>query len=329
LKLDGKAGPLNPADSAMTPVTVSVSMTGLDLARSGMNDFAPDIAGIVSLNMKGDSDGRKMETTGTLTAEHLKLARNGSPAARPVELDFSVQHNLRTHSGTVSQGDLHLGKALAHLTGSYAEQGESMVLAMKLAAPGMPVPELEAMLPAVGVVLPAGTSLQGGTASAELSMNGPGDRLVTTGSLSVNNTRLVGFNLPQKMSAIEKLAGIKASPDTEIQTLRANIRSSPEGASAQDMKLLVPSIGELTGAGTISPSNELDFKMSAMVHASGLLAVIGNTPIPFTVEGTCSQPVFKPDLKAIAGEEVKGIEHGIGKAAGGLVNDFFKGKKKP
>ena len=28
-------------------------------------------------------------------------------------------------------------------------------------------------------------------------------------------------------------------------------------------------------------------------------------------------------------EEVKGIEHGIGKAAGGLVNDFFKGKKKP
>ena len=329
LKLDGKAGPLNPVDSAMTPVTVNLSMTGLDLALSGMNDFVPDVAGIVSLNMKGDSDGVKMETTGTLKAEHLKLARNGSPAGRPVELDFSIQHNLRTHSGTVRQGDVHMGKALAHLTGSYAEQGESMVLAMKVAAPGMPVGELEAMLPAVGVVLPAGTSLQGGTASAELSMNGPGDRLVTSGSLSVNNTRLVGFNLPQKMSAIEKLAGIKASPDTDIQTLSANILSSPQGANAQDMKLVVPAIGELTGAGTVSAANELNFKMSAIVHTSGLLAVIGNTPIPFTVEGTCAQPVFKPDLKAVVGEEVKGIEHGIGKAAGGLVNEFFKGKKKP
>jgi AsmA protein len=270
-----------------------------------------------------------MKLTGTLKAEHLKLARNGSPAARPVELDFSVQHDLRSHSGTVLQGDVHLGKALAHLTGSYAEKGESMVLAMKLAGPGMPLPELEAMLPAIGVVLPAGTSLQGGTASAEFSMNGPADRLVTAGSLSVNNTRLAGFDLSKKMSTIEKLAGIKAGPDTEIQTLSASVRSSPEGVDAQDMKLVVPAIGELTGAGSVNPANELNFKMSAMVHTSGLLAAVGNQPIPFTVGGTCAEPVFKPDLKAIVGQEVKGLEHGIGKAAGGLVSDFLKGKKKP
>ncbi len=328
LKLDGKAGPLNPADSAMTPVTLNLNVTGLDLARSGMNDFAPDISGLVSFNGKGDSDGVHMQMTGTLKAEHLKVAKNGSPAGRPVELDFSVQHDLRTHAGTVRQGDVHIGRALAHLTGSYAEQGESMVLSMKLAGPDMPVPELEAMLPAVGVVLPTGTSLQGGTASVELSMNGPADRLVTAGSLSVNNTRLVGFDLSQKMSSIERLAGIKAGPDTDIQTLSADVRTSPEGTHAQDMRLVVPAIGELTGAGTVSPANELDFKMSAIVHTSGLMAVVGNKPIPFTVEGTCSQPVFRPNLKALAGEEVKSIEVDVGKAAGGLIKGFLKDKKK-
>jgi len=328
LKLDGKAGPLNPADSAMTPVTLNLNLTRLDLARSGMNDFAPDVSGLLSFHGTGNSDGVHMQMTGSLQAERLKVAKNGSPAARPVGLDFSVQHDLRTHAGTVRQGDVHLGKALAHLTGSYVEQGESMVLSMKLAGPEMPVPELEAMLPAVGVVLPAGTSLQGGTASVELSMNGPADRLVAAGSLSINNARLVGFDLSRKMSPIERLAGIKAGPDTDIQTLSANIRSSPEGTDAQDMRLVVPAIGELSGAGSVSPANELDFKMSAIVHASGLLALVGNKPIPFTVGGTCAQPVFKPDLKALVGEEVKSIGGGVGKAAGGLVKGFLKGKKK-
>jgi AsmA protein len=179
------------------------------------------------------------------------------------------------------------------------------------------------MLPVIGVVLPTGTKLAGGSASAELAMEGPADGLVTTGSLAINNTRLVGFDVSKRMTSIEKLAGIKCGPDTEIQILSARIRSAPEGRSAQDMKLVVPAIGELTGAGTVSPANELDFKMSANVHLSGLMAVVGNKPIPFTVGGTSSDPVFRPDVKAVVGEEVKGI----GKSAGGLIKGMFGGKK--
>ena len=130
------------------------------------------------------------------------------------------------------------------------------------------------------------------------------------------------------MATIEKFAGIKSGPDTEIQTLSANVRAAPEGISAQDMQLVVPAIGDVTGAGTISQTNALDFKMTAIVHTSGLLAVIGNKPIPFTVEGTASEPVFKPDVKAVVKEEMKGIEGGIGKAAGDLLNGILGGKKK-
>ena len=201
----------------MTPVNASLKVAQLDLAGSGMSDFAPDVAGLVSFEGTGSSDGLIMQVDGKLKAEKLKLAKKGTPATRPVEFDFAAQHDLRKHSGTLRQGDIHIGGAPAHLTGTYAEQGESVVLNLKLAGPNMPVPELETLLPALGVVLPAGSRLEGGTASVTLAMEGPADKLVTSGSLALNNTRLTGFDLPKKMAAIEKLAGIKGGPDTEIR----------------------------------------------------------------------------------------------------------------
>jgi AsmA protein len=327
IQLSGQAGPINAIDSAMTPVNASLKVAQLDLAGSGMNDFAPDVAGLVSFEGSGSSDGRNMQLDGKLKVEKLKLVRKGTPATRPLELDFAARHDLRKHSGILRRGDIHIGGAAAHLTGSYAEHDESMALNMKLTGPGMPVPELETLLPALGVVLPAGSRLEGGTASVMVAMEGPADQLVTAGSLALNNTKLTGFDLPKKMASIEKLAGIKAGPDTEILTLSADVRVAPDGASAQDMKLVVPAIGDLTGAGTVSPSNDLDFKMSATVHTSGLLTAVGDTPIPFTVQGTCADPVFRPDLRAFAKEKVKNVEGGLEKAAGGLLKGLLGGKK--
>jgi len=321
IRLEGQAGPINPADAAMTPLHASLDVAQVDLARSGMNDFAPDVAGLVSLQGTGSSDGRLLQLSGKLKAEKLKLAKQGTPATRPLEFDFAVSHDLRKHSGTLQSGDIHIGGAVAHLTGTYAEQGEAMVLNMKLAGPSMPVTELETLLPALAIVFPSGSRLEGGTLSVTLAMAGPADKLVTTGSLALDNTRLTGFDLSKRMSSIEKLAGIKGGPNTEIQTVSAAVRVAPEGTTAQDMRLVVPALGEVTGAGTVSPANALDFKMSAMVHGSGLLAVANNTPIPFTVQGTCSDPVFRPDVKAVVKEKAKS-------AAGDLLRGLLGGRKK-
>ena len=65
----------------------------------------------------------------------------------------------------LSRGDIHLGSALAHLTGNYAEQGDSLTTQMGLAGTAMPVPELLSFLPSLDIRLPAGSSLQGGTAT--------------------------------------------------------------------------------------------------------------------------------------------------------------------
>ena len=91
----------------------------------------------------------------------------------PVEFEFAADHRLADGSGRLTKGDLRIGAAAAKLGGRTRRAVESTVLHMTLAGDQMPVPELAAMLPSLGVALPAGASLQGGTATVKLAMDGP------------------------------------------------------------------------------------------------------------------------------------------------------------
>ena len=335
VKLTGMAGPLNAGDTSKTPLNASLNISQLDLALSRLNDWAPSLAGTVSLDGTASSDGKIVHLEGKLKGEKLKLARNGTPAKRPLELDFTIQHDLANRAGEVSRGDVHIGNALAHVTGNYKQEGESIELRMKLAGTNMPATELEGLLPAFGIVLPAGSSLKSGFVNVNLAAEGRADQLVTAGSVALTGGKLSGFDMGRKMSTIERLAGIQSGPDTEIQNLSANVRYAPEGANVQDIKLVVGGIGEVDGAGTISPQEALNFRMTAAVRSSGVAAVMGNAPIPFTIQGTASDPQFRPDVKGIATETLKGLVNGgvvkgnAGKTATDILNGFLGGKKKP
>src|SRR5204862_7091038 len=111
------------------------------------------------------------------------------------------------------------------------------------------------------VVLPAGSSLQGGTISTDLALNGPVDRLVTSGPINIANARLAGFDLGSKMASVAKLAGVKTGGDTLIQTLSSQLQVAPEGIKADNLNLIVANLGSLTGGGTIGADNQLNFKM--------------------------------------------------------------------
>ena len=161
---------------------------------------------------------------------------------------------------------------------------------LKLEGQGLPVDDLEAVLPAVGVILPSGSQLKGGTLAANFTSTGPVDKLVTTGTVRLENSALAGFNLGSKLSAISALSGKGggAQKDTTIQNFSANVRVAPEGTRAENISLIVPTLGNAIGAGTVSPSNALDFKMKA-------------DNIPFLIQGTTSDPKFLPDVKGMAG----------------------------
>jgi len=155
---------------------------------------------------------------------------------------------------------------------------------------------------------------------------------LTTGSIAVDDARLNNFDLGSKMKTIQQLAGIQGEPRTTIQSLSANVATSPEGTIVRDIKVVAPAVGDLTGSGTISPKHELNFHMHATVRASShILTAIGqkgDLTIPFSITGTSSDPSFKPDVTGAAKETLQQYTKDPSKAidtAKGIL-DLFKKK---
>lgn len=322
LRVDGKTGPIDPNNAALTPLDAKIEVHQLNLMESAFLDPAAGISGIADYNSTVTSDGHQAKTNGTLKATKLQLVQKGSPAPNPVQLTYAIAHDLAKQTGTISQCDVAMGKAVAHLTGTYDAHGKVTTVSLKLNGPGMPVDDLQAMLPALGVVLPPKASLKGGNLNVNLAIAGAVDKLVTTGTVRMENTELANFDLGSKLAAISALAGKKTGNDTTIQNFSSDVRVAPEGTQANNINLTVPSIGVLTGVGTVSPSNELAFKMNANLGGMG---------VPFGVQGTTSDPKFVPDVKGIATGLLQGALSGKGNNQQNPVSDVMGlfSKKKP
>jgi hypothetical protein len=80
--------------------------------------------------------------------------------------------------------------------------------------------------------------------------------------------------------------------------------------------------------------------MRVNLHTSGMVMTAmghqGDTSVPFLVQGTSSNPSFKPDMKNIVSGQLKGIASGElnklggtnGEKAAGLLQGLLGGKKK-
>jgi AsmA protein len=342
--LSGKAGPISQQDTAKTPIEANVKITGLDLAKSGFVDAASGIAGLANFDGTLNSNGSQAKAAGQVSCDKFKMSPKGSPAPKAINVKYAANVDLDKQAGTLTQGDVAIGKAMAHLTGGFQTQGETQVVNMRLNAPDMPVDELEAMLPAFGVVLPSGSKLEGGTLSTELGIQGPIDKLVITGPVRLSNSKLAGFDLGSKLGALSAFTGkAPSSRDTSIQNASANARVSPEGTRADAINLTIPALGVITGAGTVSPAGALDFQMVAnlqggvaggLTQVAGLGSNKGGSGIPFSITGTTSNPSFVPNVAGVAGSVAKGaIGNAISgkteatKGAGALGG--LLGKKKP
>jgi AsmA protein len=308
--IEGKAGPINSQDSAKTPFDLSLKVKGLDLAGSQLFDPSAGIGGNLSLEGTTVSDGKTAKGAGTVTCEKFKFSPKGTPSPKDLTVKYAVDTNLATESGTITQGDIKAGNVAAQLTGGFQTQGEARVLNMRLNAPSMSVDELESMLPALGVVLPSGSQLKGGTLSADLAITGPVDKAVISGPVRLSNSKLAGFDLGSKLAALEAFTGkTGGSSDTTIQNASLNAHVTPGGTTADTINLTVPAIGVITGAGAIDPSGTLNFKMLANLQggmATGLTQKVGfgggggSSAIPFSIQGTTSNPKFVPDVSGIA-----------------------------
>jgi AsmA protein len=336
LDLEGQAGPLNSEDSAKTPLDAKLNLKHADLASTGFFDSSSGLGGVVDFDGQIKSDGHHLHSDGKAKAANLRLVKGGAPARQAINLDYNSDYALDSDTGTLN-AKVHTGNSLATAGGSLSSRGESTIAHLKIQGQNMAVNDIEGLLPAFGVILPSGASLQGGTANMNLLAEGPFDHLVINGPVNISGTHLAGYNLASKMGAIAAFTGLKPSTDTLIQTFSSGLRIAPEGLRADNLLLDVPSIGALTGNGVIGSNNALDFKMLVkLAGGGGMLGQITNIAgsaqgkgIPFLIQGTTSNPVFLPALGGMAATALQNLP-GAGQTQqgiGGLLNGLLNKKK--
>lgn len=313
LKLEGEAGPIGRDGIAATPLRAEFDIRGLDWARSGLGSGDAGMGGVIDAGGALESDGRRVRFRGEARAERLQVVRGGSPAGQEVLLDFAATYDTAGHRGALENTRLSCGGAVADLSGDFGHPPEGFTVNLRLRGTDMPVDDIRSLLPAFGVVLPEGASLEGGVIGADATAVGPLQSVRMDATAEISGTRLTGFDLAGKMAVLAAVSGIRPGTDTDIEIMTARVQMRPEGTRVRDIRLVAPAIGTLTGAGAVGPDRSLDFGMVAEVKVSGGLGDAlsqlvgrGGAPgfleIPFLVQGTASDPKFLPDAgKAIGG----------------------------
>jgi len=322
---DGTAGPLNQDSPNSTPFNAHAVLTHIDLASSGV--LAPDagISGITNANVKATSNGEVLNANATANIQGLRVAKNGSPSARPVDVQLTIAQDLHALTGQIQSASVTIGKAVIHITGTYKTDGPATDINLKVTSDSASIDELEAFLPSVGVHLPSGSRLQGGTLTTNLNVTGTTAAPIISGPVRLSNTNLAGFDLGSKLAAITRLTGGKTGADTTIRSLSTNVNINGGNVRTDNLALDVPSLGTASGSGTISASGALNYNLvlkpnaltkgsspiggfvgqilgsSAGTALGGLSSIAFRSGIPVAIGGTTSSPTFAPDLNGLLG----------------------------
>jgi AsmA protein len=337
-KLDGNAGPVEAADAALTPVDAKLTASSLNLGSTGFIEPNTGLGGLLDLDATMTSAQGQAETKGNAKLSKALLIKGGSPSSVPLVVDFNTKYDLAKQSGTIHGTTLKIVGATAQVSGTYNNSGENTIVNVKLDGQNMPAKDVAAFLPAIGIQMPNGATIESGTVSENLTMAGPTTNLVTSGNAGIFNVKLAGFDLGSKMSGISALTGLKSGKDLEIEKMTSNLRMTRDGLRADNFLAVLPAFGQLVGAGTIDASNHLDFKMAATLK-SGVLADAANptgaltqvlgggssgcksgVTVPFKIEGTTSDPKFLPDVGGVAAGMLKSQLGCAGSSVSGVKN---------
>jgi AsmA protein len=216
----------------------------------------------------------------------------------------------------------------------------------QMKADNVPAEDVQNLLEVLGYSLPDGSSLRGGTIKANMTLDGPLERIVTSGPVEISNVKLAGFNLASQLAAALGTPGAVSGNDTLIQVASSQLRYAPNGLRAEALNIVIPAIGSITGNGTVDAANHLNFRLVAKLAGSSPLAQLVKLPmlntgsgnssgsgagLPFRIEGTTSRPVIIPDVSGIAGQALKKLipQQQQKGPIGGILNELLNKKKKP
>jgi AsmA protein len=322
LKLTGEAGPIAESDTSQTPFHAALQLRQFSPVAGGIIDQNKGISMDNDIDAQISSDGTNITSTGKIKASRLQLVPKGSTAQDPVDIDYAVSEDLAARAGFVSDIAIHTGSAAAHVKGTFKFTSEAMMVNLNLSAPAIPVDQLERLLPVVGIHLPGGSSLQGGTLTANIAITGPATAATIAGPVEIDNAKLAGFDLASKIEGLNALGGSRGG--TEIRVLKASLNSSPALTRISEIYAEVPQLGTATGEGIVESTGELNFHLTAklnnsntvgaltnravnavgglvgsFLHPKGTPVVGGNRSIPITITGSATNPSIRANIGAM------------------------------
>ena len=309
---NGKVGPFNQANNAATPLDAQVTLKHVELASSGVLPPDAGIGGTADLQAQVQSNGQTLNAKGSTQIAGIKLAKDGQPSAKPVQLQFTIAQNEQAMTGEVQQAIFTVGRAIINMAGTYQTSGPTTAINLKVNGNGVPIDDLVAFLPSAGVRLPQGSQLKGGTLTTALTVSGSSASPVISGPVRLDNTQLAGFDLGSKLKTLSQLTGGQlgsaTGSGTNIRSLSMNIREAGGAIETDNIALDVTGVGTATGAGSVSAAGSLNYNV--VLKLTGLVAGSsgGKAPAAGAAGGNAAL------LGGLAGM----IPGGAGGAAGGL-----------
>jgi AsmA protein len=323
----GYVGPINRDDPGASPVNVQISARDLDPLAAGLLDPNAGLSLLADADLDAASDGQTLTTGGTIRMQNLKLKPGAAAASKAVDLTYRGTYRLKESTGQIETAALKIGNAAIHANGTYkgnALDAENPQLNLKLAGQSLSIDELQPLITAAAIRFPNGSVLKGGTLSMNLAITGPARSLVITGPVALDNVRLVGFDVGSKIHGIAALSGVKTGNTTNFQKLRVNVRITDAGVVADNIEAEIEGMGGLSGSGTVSPADQLDFNLTAKnPPTKGIAAKVGvgllsklngsggnsgnGSGVPVHVAGTSEEPHISASVGGVVGKTTKSI----------------------
>lgn len=322
----GKAGPVNREDVANSPVDVQISFMRLDPVASGILDPADGLSLLADIDAHVAADGETLTASGTMHIQNLKLRKGGVAAPKPLDVTFAGTQSLKDNTGRIEDVAVKIGDTALHANGTYKPAGgktQSPLLKLELAGQNLPIDELRPLMAAAAMHLPNGAVLKGGTLLMNLVVAGRPESLAISGPIALDNTHMVGFDVGSKIHGIAALSGVKTGDTTDIEKLRVNVRVTNAGVVANNIDAVISGMGQLTGNGTVSADNQVDFNLLVRVASAkgmgkvgiGLLTTINGSGglVPVRVTGTSDDPNITADVGGMFSKKTKSFSSIFGK----------------
>ncbi len=225
LSFKGNAGPLNPANSAATPIDGHVSIQEFSVA--GLNRLVPrTVPPQTDSTASGEADvtsqGAELSAKGNLKLQNTTL--KGSKLDFPINANYDLSSNRAQDTIQVKSGTLELGSTTFTLSGNVDAHAKPANLDVRLSTKSSSLTELAKLAGAFGVALNPAYQVKG-FLTADVAAKGPATSPQLNGTVSGKQIEASGGEIKQPVSVPE--IDIALAPDT----IRSNTFTATSGAT--------------------------------------------------------------------------------------------------